>query len=248
MKDINNNKIKSNMTIKGINETRTQEEITNEETGEKTTQEKIVEEQAYERNNQNDIEIKDSTTDVTVNINNTNWTNKQQNEITFDIYLNSNSSKNNMFNNPTVRVNLPAEVEKVILNKSSIVYANGLELQDPYIETNKDGTLSIVANLTGVQSNYMDSSLGLMTDVQIQATIILKKDVENKTSNIQCVYTNKFTLDNSVEEGNITKEISLENYKEENTQQITQEGVIYDSATTLATADNSNIDKLKVEV
>ena len=248
MKDINNNKIKSNMTIKGINETRTQEEITNEETGEKTTQEKIVEEQAYERNNQNDIEIKDSTTDVTVNINNTNWTNKQQNEITFDIYLNSNSSKNNMFNNPTVRVNLPAEVEKVILNKSSIVYANGLELQDPYIETNKDGTLSIVANLTGVQSNYMDSSLGLMTDVQIQATIILKKDVENKTSNIQCVYTNKFTLDNSVEEGNITKEISLENYKEENTQPITQEGVIYDSATTLATADNSNIDKLKVEV
>ena len=45
--------------------------------------------------------------------------------------------KDNMLKNPSVKIELPSEVEKVILGESSAVYTNGLELQDPYLETNE---------------------------------------------------------------------------------------------------------------
>ena len=39
-----------------------------------------------------------------------------------------------MVKNPKIKIELPSQVEKVILGNSSVVYANGLELQDPYLE------------------------------------------------------------------------------------------------------------------
>ena len=75
---------------------------------------------------ENLIEIKDAKSSVNFEINNQKWTNKEQNEITFDVYINSNTIKDNMLKNPTVRIKLPEAVEKVILHNSSVVYANGL--------------------------------------------------------------------------------------------------------------------------
>lgn len=80
-----------------------------------------------------------------------------------------------MLKNPKIKIELPSQVEKVILGNSSVVYANGLELQDPYLETNKNGNIVIVANLIGEQTSYNDNSLGLITDVKISATVILKR-------------------------------------------------------------------------
>ena len=78
-------------------------------------------EQQHEETNQNKVEIKEAKTNIELNINNPEWTNKQQNEITFDINLKANNSKDNMFKNPKLKIELPKEVETflscVILNK-----------------------------------------------------------------------------------------------------------------------------------
>jgi len=249
MKDIENTKIKTITKMIGINETKVVEEL--EKDGEVTQEEKTEENVVFEHIDEKVITIKDSQTDVNLSVNNTNWTNKQQNEVVFDIALNSNHIKYNMFKNPTLRIDLPSEVEKVILGSSSIIYGNGLELQDPYVETNANGSLSIVANIVGTQTSYNENSLGLTTEVQIPATIILKKDIESVKSNVNLVYTNQYTLNNQVETGNKVVDIQIESY-EENKQEETQKAV-YNLATNTEQNETEqeiveNIDKLKTEV
>lgn len=172
----------------------------------------IVEEESYRNEKENTIEIKDATTNIELNVDNTNWTNEKQNEVTFDISLNSSNIKDNLFVNPSVRITLPSEVEKVILNDSQIMYGNGLELQQPYTETDENGNINIVANLTGKQTQYDTNNLGLTTNVKISGTIILKKDISNASEKMNLTYTNGYTLDGSAEQGNIEKQVQISTY------------------------------------
>ena len=180
-----------------------------------------------------------------MNISSTEWTNKQQNEITFDIALESNSIKNNLFKDTTLKIQLPSQVEKVIPGNSSIVYGNGLTLQESYIETDKNGNMSIVVNLTGAQTQYDESNLGLVTDVKISATIILKKDIENIKDKLNLIYTNKYTLDGSAKEGNVEIPLQIKSYTaEENPIEEMMQNV---NLSTQATIQNI-ADSLKLEV
>ena len=207
--NIDDKDIDTKISIVGINDKEIQKENKN---GEINTE--IVEEESYRNEKENTIEIKDSTTNVGVDIDNTNWTNEKQNEVTFDIYLNSSSISNNLFSNPTIRIKLPSGVEKVILNNSSIMYANGLNMQEPYLETEKDGTTSIVVNLDGAQTAYNENNLGLNTDIKLSTSIILNNDIETGLGNVAIDYANNYTVDGSSEQGSVAKTISMENFQE----------------------------------
>lgn len=232
MLEINNSKIKTVGTLIGV-----RSETTNE------TEQEI---EVYSKEYENKIDIKDSKTNVTLEVNNAQWTNKQQNEITFDVYTNANTINDNMLKNPKIKIELPSQVEKVILGNSSVVYANGLELQDPYLETNKNGNIVIVANLIGEQTSYNDNSLGLITDVKISATVILKKDIEGAIENVNLIYANQYTLDGSTQVEEKNKQIKIENYKEEVSNQ--SEQIIASNVGDTLNTTSENVDGLKVEV
>lgn len=232
MLEINNSKIKTVGSLIGV-----RSETINE------TEQEI---EVYSKEYENKIDIKDSKTNVTLEVNNDQWTNKQQNEITFDVYTNANTINDNMLKNPKIKIELPSQVEKVILGNSSVVYANGLELQDPYLETNKNGNIVIVANLIGEQTSYNDNSLGLITDVKISATVILKKDIEGAIENVNLIYANQYTLDGSTQVEEKSKQIKIENYKEEVSNQ--SEQIIASNVGDTLNTTSENVDGLKVEV
>ena len=232
MLEINNSKIKTVGSLIGV-----RSETINE------TEEEI---EVYSKEYENKIDIKDSKTNVTLEVNNDQWTNKQQNEITFDVYTNANTINDNMLKNPKIKIELPSQVEKVILGNSSVVYANGLELQDPYLETSKNGNIVIVANLVGEQTSYNDNALGLITDVKISATVILKKDIEGAIENVNLIYANQYTLDGSTEVEEKSKQIKIENYKEEVSNQ--SEQIIASNVGDTLNTTSEKVDGLKVEV
>ncbi len=189
-------------------------------------------------------DIKDSITRISTNIDNLNWSNKNQNEVTFNINLEANTIQDNMFKNPYIRIELPNEVEKVILGESHLVYANNLQLQTPYIETNENGNQVIVVNLTGTQTEYNEYELGLVTNIKIPATIILKKDIEKTTEeNLNIAYANQYTVDNNYEINNEEVKVHVENYKEEQPQQV---NTVY-NVTQQILAENSDGLLLEVE-
>ena len=137
--NIDDKEIKTITKVSGINE----EEIVLENEEEGSNNVEIVENTVYETNNEKNVVIKNSTANVELSIDNSKWTNKEQNNVTFDVNLSSLNMKDNLFNNPTLRIKLPNEVEKVVLNNSSIVYNNGLEMQEPYIETDEVGPVTV---------------------------------------------------------------------------------------------------------
>ena len=153
----------------------------------------------------------------------------------------------NMLKNPKIKIELPSQVEKVILGNSSVVYANGLELQDPYLETSKNGNIVIVANLVGEQTSYNDNALGLITDVKISATVILKKDIESTTGNVNLVYTNQYTIDGKEDAENRSNEIKITSYQEENMTEANSSIATY-AKTSLLNPTVENIEGLTVEV
>ena len=206
MLDAENIRIRTNSEIEGIKE----EKILSEKT------EEIKEITTFKNSEENFTDIKEAKTDVKLDINNTKWTNKEQNEVEFNIYLKAENINNNMFKNPSIKINLPEEVEKVILKDTSLVYGNGLELEQPYVEKAQNGNISIIANLKGSQTQYNEGSdLGLATNIKISTNVILKKDIQTATTNIDMEYSNEYNINNKKEIGNQNIEIQLENYREE---------------------------------
>ncbi len=189
---------------------------------------------------ENIIDIKDSQTTVDLKIDNENWTNEEQNDVTFDIYLDASTVKNNMFKDPSFEINLPNQVEKIIIRNYSIFAENGLKLQEPYVEQNQYGMSKIKINLEGTQTQYYENNLDLLTDIKISATVILKKDIETENTNINLAYTNHYSVDGNAEEGNIEKNIKLENYIEEQV----PESIVYKNIEPI----NTSIEGLEVQV
>lgn len=227
--NIDDKDINTKLSIIGINEKEVEVESeiqTRNISGlnsEPTTEKQIVEEESYRTEKDNTIEVKDATTNVSLNVDNTNWTNEKQNEVTFDISLNSASIANNLFDTPSIRIKLPIGVEKVILNNSSLMYSNGITMQDPYLETAEDGSIVIVVNLDGKEAGYSENNLGLTTSIKLSTSIILNNDIETGLGKVSVDYTNRYTLDGSIEQGTVEKAVSMENFRatQENTSQTT---------------------------
>ncbi len=190
---------------------------------------------------ENVVGIKEAQTKVSLNHTNSKWTNEQQNEVTFNISLSAKDKNENLFKNPSVKIELPNQVEKVILQNSGIFYGNGLELQNTYVETGTNGKLAIVADLVGTQTEYQENFLDLTTDIKIQATVILKKDIQTAQENIKLFYTNQYTADESIETGEREYLIQLESYQEELAAEI-------EDSYEMAKVFNANTEGLKVEV
>ncbi len=211
MREIQNVKIKTTTNIIGMNE----EEV-KIQTEENTEETQIVEKESYTKTDESFVEIKDAETKVDFDISTENLTNEKQNEITFKIKLQTTSNADNMFKNTKLKIELPNQVEKVILKENSIIYANGLTLSEPYIETNENGNINIVSTLEGTQTQYNENELGLTTNIEIKAVLILKKDIENASESINLNYTNEWTLDNEIESGNCSKKVEINSFQNTN--------------------------------
>ena len=234
--DLNETEIKGQTQLIGLNDIKTIE----------NNEEKVKEQEAYKQSIENVVAIKDARTSVELNINSVQWTNERQNELTFEAKLNSNSSKYNMFKNPTIQINLPSEVEKVLLGDSSILYGNGLELNGSQVITNEDGSYSIIANISGEQTSYNENEMGLATTIKIPATVILKKNLQSGISNVNLAYTNEYNITGEVESGNVEKQVQIENYAEEDVPVLRAQGIT--SLFETATLDVQSTEDLQLEV
>ncbi len=187
-----------------------------------TKEEQEQQTEIYNETHENEKEIKQATTNINTQLNQNQWTNEQQNEITFDISIKTNEAKDNLLKDPEIKIELPSEVEKVILQNNSIFYGNGIEIKEVYTRTNENGRIEIIANLEGAQTQYSEDTLDLTTDIKILATIILKKDIESTNTTAILNYLNKYTTSQNEE---IKQEIPLtiNNYQEEQTEEQTEE-------------------------
>ncbi len=221
MQDVNKKSFDTSLEIAGINVEK--ENVIDDVTKEQKEQD--VEKVAFGIRGNKTAEIKDATTNIDLEMSQTTWTNEKQNDLTFSVKLNGSNEKYNMLNNPQITIELPDEVEKVILGNSKLLLSDNLKLEDTSVKTNDNGKQCIVATISGTQTEYKGEDSTILPTINIEATIILKKDIEVTEAGLNLLYTNQCNAGGAIDKGTIQKNIKIENYQDETSQ------------------DNSNLDE-----
>lgn len=143
----------------------------------------------YSYKDEYDVQLKDTETKIDMNIDNIDWTNYITNEVNFNLTLENNSAKYDLFKNPVIEIKLPEEVEKVVLGDISLLYDSGLKIKNAKV-IDKDNSKVIKIELEGIQTEYLLNSIVEGPNIIIPASIILKKEIDEKYSNVSLVYYN----------------------------------------------------------
>lgn len=184
--NIQDNKIIENHLIQGINNVET---INDENT-------EIAEEEIYKFENTCATEIKDAETRIDLSVDRSEWTNNIQNDVTFTAVLVTDGAQNSLFKNPVIEMELPKEVEKVILGDINLLYDDNLSIKKvEVIEKNNNKTIRI--ELKGYQDKYIQNDLVKGAEIVLLASVMVKKDVQSSETNVKYTYTNDLnsTLD-----------------------------------------------------
>ena len=192
-------KIRTNVTIKGINtiEEKVIVEETNED-GEKTQKEetKQTDVTKIETVSTYDVETKNAISNVDISLNTTSLVNNVANDVVITATLRTDDPKYSLFKNPTITIEMPAEVEEVILGDVQEMYNNKVfTISDAKVSTNASGNKVITITLAGQQTAYEHNSLIEGTNILIPAKIYVQKDLEDMDTNFKLTYTNEMATD-----------------------------------------------------
>lgn len=193
-KDIKNKEIISNNVITEIAQEKQQVEVVENETT--VIKEELVDKEISNNEYENKVEIKDTATKVDFNTNKKYLTNSTQNDVTFTIDLLANDSSCSLFKNPTLKIELPSEVDKLIIQNTVMLYNNGLEIKNI---SSDDKTITI--ELQGEQKQYLINDVSKGAEIKISATVILSKTMQSKNSEVKLSVTNE--KDKSITEKSI---------------------------------------------
>ena len=116
---------------------------------------------------------------ISMNLDYNQFTNKYQNEVIITGVLETDTEESKLFENPTIYFELPAEVEKVIIDDVKLLYEDELTLGEYVVETNENGNQQIKVSLNGKQTKHQLGGIVKGANIRIVANIILKQDIES---------------------------------------------------------------------
>lgn len=118
-----------------------------------------------------------------------------ENNVEIKAILKTNSEQNDLYKNPSLKIELPEEVEKVDINSINVLYEDELKIKDYNVNGR---TLTI--NLSGEQTQYKQSAIEGAT-VVINLNISINKKSASRESHLNMTYLNENSV--SYNEGNI---------------------------------------------
>ena len=128
--------------------------------------------------------IEKSKSEIELQIDKNSLSTVVENKVQMKAVLKSNSEKNKLFENPTIKITLPEEVKNINLDKIELLYEDELKLKNPQIIGNV-----ITFELEGKQTKYKDKAIEGAV-VTIDATLELNRKAASKDTKINMDYTN----------------------------------------------------------
>ena len=173
MKDLTYNKINTYMIAQGYNIIQIQQENSESKATEnKTTEDKKV----YQIVEKNTVQIKDAISNIETKFDNKTWANNAVNEVILTTILKTNTSKDSLFKNPTITVELPSEVEEAIITEPYLVYNNlKFEIEEAKVIVNENKNKAIKITLKGSQENYEQNTIAGGVNVVVKLKVYLRK-------------------------------------------------------------------------
>lgn len=110
-------------------------------------------------------------------------------DVELKVTLENDSIDDVMYSNPTVKINLPTNIENITLKSSQIFFDDELKVKDTNIVDNADGTKTIVVTTNGTQTKYNNAAAKGATLI-VKADITLNKLTPTTNTQISAVVTN----------------------------------------------------------
>lgn len=158
-------------------------------------------------------ELKETTTQVKLEINKQDWATMTKNEnIELGVTLESNNNTQDLYKNPTIKLEFPQGVEEIEVNNISKLYGDEFEVAKVY-KAEENGKKYIFLQLKGEQTEYKEKAIG-GTKIIINTNIILNKKITNNVDALKLMYTNEISNGYADEQGEKSLEISIVSPKE----------------------------------
>ena len=138
-----------------------------------------------------EIKIDKAESRIDVSLDQTNFTNRTQNNANITATLITNSNQYRLFKNPIIEIELPSQVEKLVLGNVSTLYDNSLRISKAEVVKNNLGNNVIRIELEGNQTEYKENSISKGFNIVIPVVIILNTDIESGYSQIKVRYSNE---------------------------------------------------------
>lgn len=153
------------------------------------------------------IELKETTTKAKLKLSRESISTFAKNEsIEMKATLVTNNEKYDLYKNPTIRIELPSQVESIKVNSINLLYEEELKIKNAQlVENNGVKTIEIV--LEGEQTAYLDSKISEGATIIVNANVTVNQKVASSSEKI------KMTIENQ-------KAISYENNPVEKTIEI----------------------------
>lgn len=182
------------------------------------------------------IELKETESKIIVDVNKETLTTKNKNEaLKITTTLLTKDEDKELYKNPTIKIVLPKDIEKVENAKCGLLYGEGLNVKNSkLIEDN--GKKIVEIELEGNQNKYSKEAIE-GTKVLLQADVILKSTAINAKEKIAVNVTNE----NTEKTVNGEKEIEIINFNSIiTTNDIEEYGI--------ETANNDGIEKISLDI
>lgn len=120
---------------------------------------------------EHNIELQEPTqkSGLTISSNRLSTVAKNQ-DVEIKVTLENDSEDDTMYTNPTVKVDLPENIEEINVKEAKIYFDDELTIKEAKILNNDDGTKSLVAEIQGTQTKYNNVAAK-------GATVVFKSDI-----------------------------------------------------------------------
>lgn len=151
--------------------------------------------------------VKEPQTTIEMNLDKNSISNQLEQTLTVTTILKTIETKNKLFKNPTLNIELPKEIEEVEIENIALLYEEELQIKSSEIKENEDGTKVIEIVLEGEQTHYNENISAGGANVVIDLTLKSKKFMANKNVEI------KATSINDGEEAEVISNLEIKNQK-----------------------------------
>lgn len=150
-------------------------------------------------------ELKNSQTEASFEINKDTLSTIIDNELEMKVVLKSNSEKYDLYQNPSLIITLPEQVQNITINSIDMLYESDLKISNYRVEGR-----NIILTLEGKQSAYKDQTID-GTNIIINANIEVNPKSATSDENIILTYNNQNALGyiNSADMGTASASIQV---------------------------------------
>lgn len=155
------------------------------------------------------IELKETETYAYLELNKSEISTMSSNSIEMRVTLESKNENNELYKNPTIRIQLPSKIETIDVTSINLVYEDELKITSAKL---LDGNI-IEIKLEGEQTKYKEDAIDGAI-ILINANITTSKKLPNSTENIVLTYTNENVVNykGGLQIGQVETKINLVSY------------------------------------